>query len=218
MSIQVKICGLTGREAAEAAITAGAAFGGLVFHRQSPRHLTIERAEAVADVLRGRIAVVALFVDPPDSDIAEVVGAVSPDLIQLHGNESPARAAAIGAAFGRPVIKAFHIAEAADLARVSAYDGAADYFLFDAKVASAARPGGTGTAFDWALLSGRTFSRPWFLAGGLNETNVTRAVAVSGARMVDVSTGVEASPGRKDPGKIAAFVRAVRDVPYTESS
>jgi len=144
------------------------------------------------------------------------MAAVSPDLIQLHGNESPARAAAIAARTGRPIIKVLAVADSEDVVRAHAYEEAADYFLFDAKAdAGATRPGGWGAAFDWQLVSGRTFRRPFGLAGGLNPENVARAIKVSGAQLVDASSGVEDAPGRKSAEKIAAFVVAARNAPYT---
>jgi phosphoribosylanthranilate isomerase len=163
--------------------------------------------------------VVALFVDADDTTIADAVGAASPDLLQLHGNESPTRAAAIQARFGRPVIKVISVAESADLARALAYETASEYFMFDAKApAEAVRPGGHGVAFDWKILSSATFRRPWFLAGGLTPENVARAIRASGAALVDTSSGVEDAPGLKNPEKIAGFVKAARGAPYTEAA
>jgi phosphoribosylanthranilate isomerase len=216
MGVLVKICGINSREAAEAALRAGADFAGLVFFERSPRHLSLEQAGVLARLLRGRTRVVTLMVEPSDAAVDEVMAAVSPDLIQLHGNESPARAAAIAARTGRPIIKVLAVADSEDVARAHAYEEAADYLLFDAKVdASATRPGGWGAAFDWQLVSGRTFRRPFGLAGGLNPENVARAITVSGAQLVDASSGVEDAPGRKSPEKIAAFVAAARNAPYT---
>jgi len=216
MGVLVKICGINSREAAEAALRAGADFAGLVFFERSPRHLSLEQAGVLARLLRGRTRIVTLMVEPSDAAVDEVMAAVSPDLIQLHGNESPARAAAIGARTGRPIIKVLAVADSEDVVRAHAYEEAADYLLFDAKVdASATRPGGWGAAFDWQLVSGRTFRRPFGLAGGLNPENVARAIKVSGAQLVDASSGVEDAPGRKSPEKIAAFVSAARNAPYT---
>jgi len=216
MGVLVKICGINSREAAEAALRAGADFAGLVFFERSPRHLSFDQAGVLARLLRGRTRVVTLMVEPSDAAVDEVMAAVSPDLIQLHGNESPARAAAIAARTGRPIIKVLAVADSDDVVRAHAYEEAADYLLFDAKVdASATRPGGWGAAFDWQLVSGRTFRRPFGLAGGLNPENVARAITVSGAQFVDASSGVEDAPGRKNAEKIAAFVVAARNAPYT---
>jgi phosphoribosylanthranilate isomerase len=216
MGVMVKICGINSQEAADAALRAGADFAGLVFFERSPRHLPLEQAAVLARLLRGRTRVVTLLVEPSDAVVDDVMAAVSPDLIQLHGNESPARVAAIAARAGRPIIKVLAVADSEDVARAHAYEEAADYFLFDAKVdASATRPGGWGSAFDWQLVSGRTFRRPFGLAGGLNPDNVARAVKISGANFVDASSGVEDAPGRKSPEKIAAFVANARNAPYT---
>ena len=216
MGVMVKICGINSREAADAALRAGADFAGLVFFERSPRHLPLDQAAVLARLLRGRARVVTLLVEPSDGVLDDVLAAVSPDLIQLHGNESPARVAAIASRSGRPIIKALAVADSEDVARAHAYEDAADYVLFDAKVdAAATRPGGWGSAFDWQLVAGRTFRRPFGLAGGLNPENVARAIKVSGANFVDASSGVEDSPGRKSPDKIAAFVVAARNAPYT---
>ena len=212
MGVLVKICGINSVEAAEAALRADADFAGLVFHKNSPRNLTAEAARTLAQRMRGRIRIVALFADAGDDEIAAAVKAVEPDFVQLHGGEPPARVADVRARFGIPVIKAFAVAEASDLARVS--DEGADMFLFDAK---GVRAGGNGAAFDWQLLRGRSFSRPWLLAGGLSPDNVARAIAVSGAPGVDVSSGVETAPGRKDAEKIAAFVANARNSACTKA-
>jgi phosphoribosylanthranilate isomerase len=216
MGVMVKICGINSHEAADAALRAGADFAGLVFFEKSPRHLSLAGAATLARKLRGRARVVMLLVDPTDALVDEVTGTVSPDLIQLHGNESPARAAAIAARAARPIIKALAVADGSDVVRAHAYEDSAEYLLFDAKAdASATRPGGWGSAFDWQLVSGRTFKRPFGLAGGLTPENVARAIQVSGAQLVDASSGVEDAPGRKSPEKIAAFVAAARNAPYT---
>jgi phosphoribosylanthranilate isomerase len=217
MNVSVKICGLTSREAAEASLKAGADFGGLVFFPPSPRHLGLDQARTIAALLRGRMRIVTLMVDPTDAQVGDVVGAISPDLIQLHGKETPARVAEIARYSGRPIIKAMAVAESADIARAHAYEDVAEYFLFDAKAdISATRPGGLGAAFDWQLLAGRSFRRPWGLAGGLNPENVARAIRIAGPGFVDASSGVEDSPGRKSPDRIAAFVSAARNAQYTD--
>jgi phosphoribosylanthranilate isomerase len=217
MSVQIKICGLTSREAVDATLKAGAEFGGLVFFAASPRHLGFERARGLATLLRGRTRIVTLMVDPPDALVMDVMGAIAPDLIQLHGKETPARVAEIAGLTKRPVIKALAIADAADVARAHAYADVADYFLFDAKAdAAATRPGGLGAAFDWQLLAGLSFRRPWGLAGGLTAENVVRAIRLASPNFVDASSGVEDAPGRKSPEKIAAFVSSARNALYTD--
>jgi phosphoribosylanthranilate isomerase len=217
MTVTVKICGINSVAAADAAARAGADFAGLVFFPPSPRHVTADQAAALAARLRGGPRLVALLVDAEDEAIAAAIAAAAPAMLQLHGRESPERSAAIRARFGLPVIKAIAVAESADLAGARAYEPVADYLLFDAKAPeSASRPGGHGAAFDWKLLSGAGFKRPWLLAGGLTPENVERAVRASGAGIVDTSSGVEDAPGAKNPEKIAAFVRAARSAPYTE--
>jgi phosphoribosylanthranilate isomerase len=217
MSVQVKICGLNSRAAAEAALAARADFGGLVFFAASPRHVSFEQARALAALMRGRTRIVSLLVDPDDAAVDAVLEAAAPDLIQLHGKESPARAAAIAERSKRPIIKALAVAEAADLAVARAYEDAVDYFLFDAKAgAGATRPGGLGAAFDWQLLSGLRFKKPFGVAGGLGPENVARAVAITGAAFVDASSGVEDAPGKKSADRIAAFVSAARNAQYTD--
>jgi phosphoribosylanthranilate isomerase len=210
MAIAIKICGLTTPEAADATIRAGAAFGGLMFFARSPRFLQREQAKALAARLRGRVRIVAVFADASDAEIAEAVDATDPDLLQLHGGETPARVSELRTRFTRPIIKALAVSDRADLEKARAYD-AADFFLFDARApAGATRPGGLGAAFDWTIMSSLSTRRPWLLAGGLTVENVGRAIAMSGAQMVDVSSGVEDKPGHKSPEKIAAFAAAVR--------
>jgi phosphoribosylanthranilate isomerase len=217
MSVLVKICGINSREAADAALRAGADFGGLVFFEKSPRHVALEQAATLARSLRGRTKIVALLVDPADALLDTVIAAVGPDLIQLHGNESPLRVTEIANRTARPIMKVLAVAESSDVVRAHAYEEMADYLLFDAKADSAAaRPGGWGAAFDWQLVAGRSFRRPFGLAGGLNPENVARAIQVSGAQFVDASSGVEDSPGRKSPEKIAAFVSAARNAGYAK--
>jgi phosphoribosylanthranilate isomerase len=211
MAVQVKICGLTSREAVNAALEARADFGGLVFHARSPRHLSFEAARALAGHMRGRIRIVALFADAGDAEMAGAIASVKPDLIQLHGSETPVRVAHLKAKFKLPVIKSVPIAESADVAAAYAYEDVADYLLFDAKApAKATRPGGHGAAFDWTLLSGASFKLPWLLGGGLTKDNVGNAIGISGAKIVDVSSGVEDAPGQKNPEKIIAFAKAAR--------
>jgi phosphoribosylanthranilate isomerase len=209
-SIQVKICGINEAAAADAVLRAGADFGGLVFFEKSPRHLGMEAGRTLAERMRGRLKLAALVVDADDTLLARIAKEVKPDFFQLHGWETPSRAAEIRARFQIPLIKALPLREASDLARARDYE-MAEMLLFDAPVPeSATRPGGHGVAFDWQLLKGANIGKPWFLAGGLNPENVGRAMEVSGARMVDVSSGVESAPGIKSGALIADFVAAAR--------
>ena len=211
MPIAVKICGLTSAAAVDAAVGAGALYGGLVFHPDSPRFVMLDQARALADRMRGRLKIAALIADLDDAGIGEIVRMAQPDFLQLHGQESVKRTGEIRSRFGLPVIKALAVAEPSDFDTVAAYEANADMLLFDARPPKGAqRGGGHGAAFDWKILSGRAFSKPWFLAGGLTSDNVARAVALSGAQMVDVSSGVESAPGVKDAARIAAFVDATR--------
>ena len=211
MPVQVKICGINSAAAADAVLRAGADFGGLVFFAKSPRNLSLEQGKMLAERMRGRVRLAALVVDDSDAALAAIASQVKPDFFQLHGQETPERAAQIRSRFGIPIIKAIPVSEAADLAKATAYDDVVEMFLFDAvPAAGASRPGGHGAAFDWRILEGRTFERPWFLAGGLNPENIARAIAVSGATMVDVSSGVESAPGVKSSDRIADFVAAAK--------
>jgi len=211
MPVQVKICGINSAAAADAVLRAGADFGGLVFFAKSPRNLSLEQGKMLAGRMRSRVRLAALVVDDSDAALAAIASQVKPDFFQLHGQETPERAAQIRSRFGIPIIKAIPVSEAADLAKATAYDDVVEMFLFDAvPAAGASRPGGHGAAFDWRILEGRTFERPWFLAGGLNPENIARAIAVSGATMVDVSSGVESAPGVKSSDRIAEFVAAAK--------
>ena len=211
MTIGVKICGITSTEAIEAAVAAGAHYGGLVFHPNSPRNISPEQARLLAERMRGRLKIVALVADVDDDALAAVARAVRPDFLQLHGSETARRTAEIRALFGTGVIKALPIADASDVEGVADYENAADMLLFDAKPPRGAdREGGHGAAFDWTLLKGRRFGKPWFLAGGLRPENVATAIRASGAQMVDVSSGVESAPGVKDAAEIMKFAMAAR--------
>jgi phosphoribosylanthranilate isomerase len=210
MTAAVKICGINTPEAAAAAATSD--FAGFVFFPRSPRHVSPEQAGAIAAALPATVRRVAVTVDADDALIGAIVAELRPDLIQLHGQEPPQRACDLTARFGIGTIKALAIAEPADLEAARAYADSVDWLLFDAKppARAGALPGGNAASFDWRMLAGRTMPRPWFLSGGLDADNVRAAIAQSGARAVDVSSGVEASPGRKDPARIAAFLRAAR--------
>ncbi|MBV9063912.1 MAG: phosphoribosylanthranilate isomerase, partial [Alphaproteobacteria bacterium] len=193
------------------ASAAGADFAGFVFYPPSPRHVEYAQAASLTARLRGRCRVVALFVDATDAEIAAGIEAGSPDFLQLHGQETPGRIAAIRNRFGIPLIKAIPIADINDLALATAYEQVSDMLLFDAKApAGASRPGGHGAAFDWQVLQGRTFSRPWLLSGGLTAENVARAIRACDAPGVDCSSGVESAPGIKEPNLIRAFTEAAR--------
>lgn len=210
--VRVKICGLTAPADVDAAAASGAAYMGLVFFPASPRALTPAAAAPLALRAPVGMAKVALLVDADDATLDAVVGAVALDMVQLHGRETPARVAEIRARTGLPVMKAVGLRDAADLAEVDRHEAAADQILVDAKPPRGAPvPGGNGIGFDWGLLVGRRWARPWMLAGGLTPGNVAEAARLTGARQVDVSSGVEAAPGRKDPGLIAAFCAAARD-------
>ena len=211
MTALVKICGLSSSDAIDAAVSAGAVYGGLVFHPKSPRFVALDQARALAMRMRGRLKSVALITDMDDARIAELVKAVAPEFLQLHGSESVQRTAEVRARFGLPVIKALPVGEAADLGVAAGYEKVADMLMFDAKPPKGAqRPGGHGAAFDWKILAGRSFAKPWFLAGGLDPDNVARAIELSGAELVDVSSGVESAPGVKDAARITAFINAAR--------
>lgn len=211
MSIRVKICGLTQAPHVAAAIAAGASYVGFVFFARSPRHLGLEAARALALEVPPGVARVALVVNPTDAELAAILQVVPVDMLQLHGSESPARVAEVRARHGLPVMKAVGVAEADDLSALGAYEAVADQILVDAKAPRGAPlPGGNGLAFDWRLIAGREWRRPWMLAGGLTPDNVAQAVRLTGARQVDVSSGVESAPGIKDTGRIAAFIAAAR--------
>jgi len=216
MSVQAKICGLSTVEAIDAAVRGGARFVGFVFYPASPRHLTPERAAALAARVPEGITRVGLFVDPPDSQLAGVTERVPLDLLQLHGSEDPRRVAEIKARFRKPAMKAIPIAGAEDPDAALPYLDVADWLLFDAKPPRGdpkALPGGNGLAFDWQLLGGRSWSKPWMLSGGLTAKNVAEAVATTHARAVDVSSGVEIRPGIKDLAKVTEFLSRVSQLP-----
>jgi phosphoribosylanthranilate isomerase len=205
----VKICGLKTEAALEAALDGGADFVGLVFFPPSPRNIAPEAAAPLAARARGRAKIVALLVDPDDALIERVIDAVSPDLLQLHGEETPERVRAIRQRFGKDVMKAIKVKSAEDVAEASRYHGAADLLLFDARPpAGADRPGGHGMTFDWRIL--QDAAHPYMLSGGLTPDNVAEAIRSTGARMVDVSSGVERVPGEKDAGLIRRFLAAAK--------
>jgi phosphoribosylanthranilate isomerase len=216
--MRVKICGLRSRADVGAAVDAGAAYIGLVFFPPSPRHLTLSDARWVVQAVPEGVVRVALSVDPTDEALEALLAAVSIDMLQLHGRESPERVADVRRRFGRPVMKALGVSGEADLARIDDYAGVADQILLDARPPrGAAVPGGRGVAFDWRLIRGRRWKRPWMLAGGLTPENVATAVRLTGAEQVDVSSGVESRPGYKDAARIVAFARSAREAERLEA-
>ncbi len=207
MALEVKICGLNTPAALDAAVAAGARLVGFVFFPPSPRVLSPAAAAALARRVPPGVLRVGLVVDADDATLDAILAAVPLDLLQLHGQESPERVAAVRARFGLPVIKAIAVEQAADLAAAERYAGIADRLLFDARPPKGALlPGGNARSFDWRLLAGRSWPRPWLLAGGLHAGNLAEAVRLSGAAAVDVSSGVEEAPGRKNVGLIRAFL------------
>lgn len=207
----VKICGIKDTAALEAARQAGADMVGFVFFPPSPRAVTANQAGELARSYADGPKRVGLFVDPDDAMLAATLAEVPLDILQLHGEETPARAGEIRVRFGKPVMKALGIGSKADLARLAEYADQVDYFLLDARPPpGSALPGGNAQAFDWALMKGEKPPRPWLLAGGLTPANVVQAITTSGAPGVDVSSGVERARGVKDPAAIAAFIAAAK--------
>ena len=205
--VEVKICGINDLAAMNAALTARADLVGLVFFPPSPRAVTPLGGADLAAVARGRAMIAALLVDAEDEFIRDVVSRVNPDLLQLHGSETPRRVAEIRACFGKPVMKAVAVSSAADLAQVPAYEAVADRILYDAKPPKDAdRPGGHGRAFDWNLLAKVSRKKPMMLSGGLDPENVAEAIKIARPDGVDVSSGVEDAPGVKNAGKIKSFI------------
>lgn len=215
MTVDAKICGVSDRAAIDASVAGGARYVGFVFFPRSPRHLTPAEAADLCALLPDGVIPVALAVDPDDGLIADIDGIPGIAMFQLHGGETPARVAFIKARTGKRVMKAVKVSAAADLDAANAYLDVADMLLFDAKPPADmanALPGGNAVSFDWTILSGRSWSIPWMLSGGLDPDNVAAAIRISGAPAVDVSSGVESVPGMKDPRRIAAFLKAVKEV------
>lgn len=211
MTISVKICGISTEEALEAAISAGADYAGFVFFPKSPRNVSIARAQILASQARDRIKTVALIVNADDEAVSEIVAGVRPDFLQLHGDETPQRVAAIKALSGARIIKAVKVASPADIVAAADYESAADILLFDAPPPNpSALPGGNGVPFDWTWLNAASLRANFMLSGGLNSDNVWTAVRRSGATAVDVSSGVESSPGKKDAALIRTFIEAAK--------
>lgn len=210
MSASVKICGLRSPESVAVAVAAGARYLGFNFFPKSPRYVAPAQAAALAISVPPGVAKVGLTVDATDAELDRITETVPLDMLQLHGSESPDRVAGIRARYGLPVMKVIGVAEAADLAAIDIYAPVADQLMIDAKPPPGAElPGGNGLPFDWRLLSGRKYwPTPWMLAGGLTPGNVAEAIRLTGARQVDVASGVERAPGEKDPALIRAFVAA----------
>lgn len=213
--VQAKICGINTRDAMQTSIDGGADFVGLVFYPPSPRAVTAREAAALTQNVPGHIRKVGLFVDMDDDGLAAILSDVSLDLLQLHGSETPARVQEIKTQTNIPVMKAFRVATDQDIADADNYLDVVDRILFDAKAPpdmKGALPGGNAVTFDWTLLAGRSWPCPWMLSGGLEAGNIATAVATSGARSVDVSSGVELSPGTKDPDLIRKFLATVKEL------
>jgi phosphoribosylanthranilate isomerase len=212
MPILIKICGLKTPEALDAALEAGADMVGFVFFPPSPRNIGFAAVRALARRVHGRAQKVALTVDAGDDQLAAIVEALGPDVLQLHGRETPDRVVMVRTRFGRPVMKALPIAERADLSAIRLYENAADRLIFDARPPrDASRPGGLGRTFDWQLLRDLDTALPFMLSGGLDAANVAEALRITGAGGLDVSSGVERAPGEKDPVRIRAFIAAARE-------
>lgn len=211
MPVKVKICGVRSPAIVEVAAEAGADYVGFVIFPLSPRHVEPENARPLLDAAAGRIATVAVLVDPGDALIDRVLDKMRPTMLQLHGRETPERVSEIRARSGLPVIKAIGVARAEDIASAILYEGSADLILFDAKAPPAAPlPGGNGVAFDWQALCGLSAGGGFALSGGLTPDNVAGAIALTGATMVDVSSGVERTPGHKDAGLVRRFIQAAK--------
>jgi len=209
MTITTKICGLSTPETLDAALDQGAAYVGFVFFPPSPRNVTPDQAAALAARVAGRAKIVGLFVNPADAVLNQILAKVPLDIIQLHGEESPSRVAHIKAMTGKQVWKAIAVRRAADLAQAEQYVGIADLALYDAKPAPGMQlPGGNGLRFDWTILRNHRHVMPWALSGGLDPDNIAEAVRMTGATLLDVSSGVESAPGVKDVDKITAFLQA----------
>ena len=209
--VRVKICGLRDTAMIDAAAAAGAAYIGLMFFAKSPRNVSLTQARDLALKVPPGIAKVAVLVDPDDATLDALVAAVPIDMLQLHGHETLARVAAVKARFGLPVMKVVGVADAADLVLLDDYARVADQILVETKPPKdAVLPGGNGLPFDWRLIAGRRWPIPWMLAGGLTAANVAESIRLTGARQVDVSSGVESAPGVKDAGRIAAFIAAAQ--------
>jgi phosphoribosylanthranilate isomerase len=219
MTLLVKICGLSTPEALDVALESGADLVGFVFFPPSPRNIGYEEGRALAARVKGRAEKVALSVDADDALLDAVVEALRPDMLQLHGTESPERVTALKQRHGLPVMKAIAVETKADLVAVERYAAVADRLIFDARAPrEATRPGGLGKPFDWRLLQNLDPGVPFMLSGGLDAGNVGEALRLTRAPGVDVSSGVERAPGEKDPDRICAFIRAAREAAANASA
>ncbi|MAS13351.1 MAG: phosphoribosylanthranilate isomerase [Nitratireductor sp.] len=211
MTLDVKICGLKTEDAMAAALDGGASHVGFIFFEKSPRHVEADTAANLRKAALGRAQAVAVTVNADDAELDAIVKTVRPDMLQLHGGESPERVAQVKARYGLPVMKAFAIREAGDLERIAPYRGIADRFLFDAKPPKGSElPGGNGVSFDWQLLAGLDDNVDYMLSGGLNAANIGAALNAVSPRGIDISSGVESAPGEKDPELIRKFFAAIR--------
>jgi phosphoribosylanthranilate isomerase len=208
--LDIKICGLKTDEAMAAALAGGASHVGFIFFPKSPRYVEPEDAGRLRQAARGKALAVAVTVDADDAFLDRIVSAMHPDILQLHGAETPERVAAVKARYGLPAVKVISVREAADLAAIEPYRGVADRLMFDAKPPKGSElPGGNGVTFDWRLLAGLAADTDYFLSGGLNAGNIGEALRIAGPPAIDISSGVESAPGVKEPALIEAFFRAV---------
>ncbi|MCF6197046.1 MAG: phosphoribosylanthranilate isomerase [Emcibacter sp.] len=215
MTIRAKICGLSTPETVTAAVDAGASHVGFVFFAKSPRNISPEQLAELCKDIPSSVVKTGVFVNPEDSQLDRILTVAPLDLLQLHGSESPARVQEVKARFKRPVMKAIAVSGSDDMVRAKAYESSADMLLFDAKAPTEltdALPGGNGLAFDWKIIQAAEINLPWMLSGGLNMDNIADAIAISGAQMIDVSSGVESRPGLKDSAKIKAFMSKVNSL------
>ncbi|HEC00268.1 MAG TPA: phosphoribosylanthranilate isomerase [Sphingomonadales bacterium] len=215
MTIRAKICGLSTPETVTAAVDAGASHVGFVFFAKSPRNISPEQLAELCKDIPSSVVKTGVFVNPEDSQLDRILTVAPLDLLQLHGSESPARVQEIKTRFKRPVMKAIAVSGSDDMVRAKAYESSADMLLFDAKAPTEltdALPGGNGLAFDWQIIQAAEINLPWMLSGGLNMDNIADAIAISGAQMIDVSSGVESRPGLKDSAKIKAFMSKVNSL------
>lgn len=218
MALDIKICGLKTHEAVAAALNSGASHIGFIFFAKSPRNIDPETAGRLRAAARGRAKVVAVTVDADNAALDAIVARVDPDMLQLHGHETPAQVAEIKARYGLPVMKAFSIRDATDLAAIALYQGVADRLLFDAKPPKSSElPGGNGVSFDWNLLAALDGGVDYMLSGGLNAGNIAEALKATNAPGIDISSGVEIAPGEKDVRLIEEFFRAVREADHNGS-
>lgn len=211
-SIQTKICGLTTKEAIDAAVVGGAAYLGFVFYPRSPRHIDAKEVTLLTKTVPERVKKVGVVVDMNDAELERLLDEVSLDFIQCHGEESPERVAEIKERYHLPVIKAIAIRADNDVEKARLYESVADMLLFDSKIPHTALPGGNGLAFDWQLLAKSRFALPWFLSGGLNRRNISDAISITHARYLDVSSGLEHVRGKKDPQMVRDFLSHVAEV------